>query len=345
MSPADQCNATTNNNDRLPTIAEPQLTTSSHNQFASLLAAAQTHFNTTKVCGIRPHSVSSGLPLMAVALSPCAMAAAFYSYYKSGLIPLNTRTNDWSWMKTECPNITQYPLRTYPCETVISKPGSLIQCTNCKKPLSVKIDAIMGPFPWCVQTTEKENNNTRYTSMGDLDHPYCSELYNMFNYTIPIQHKHNALEIRGSPRLSQVALVFLLTQNCTLPAPQGLYWVCNNSAYDFLPPKWTGKCALASVVPALRPAPLGKLVIRRAKRSDPLHTHTQTSWSRNLGALIPNYGVMAALDQVRDLSVSVESLANLTTNSITLINTQLSSTRLMVLQNRAAFVSCCWRNM
>jgi hypothetical protein len=45
---------------------------------------------------------------------------------------------------------------------------------------------------------------------------------------------------------------------------------------------------------------------------------------------------MAALDQVRDLSVSVESLANLTTNSITLINTQLSSTRLMVLQNRAA---------
>ena len=80
-----------------------------------------------------------------------------------------------------------------------------------------------------------------------------------------------------------------------------------------------------------------------AKRSDPLHT--QTSWSRILGALIPNYGVMAALDQVRDLSVSVESLANLTTNSITLINTQLSSTRLMVLQNRAAFVSCCWRNM
>ena len=81
--PADQCNATTNNNDRLPTIAEPQLTTSSHNQFASLLAATQTHFNTTKVCGIRPHSVSSGLPLMAVALSPCAMAAAFFSYYKS----------------------------------------------------------------------------------------------------------------------------------------------------------------------------------------------------------------------------------------------------------------------
>ena len=83
MSPADQCNATTNNNDRLPTIAEPQLTTSSHNQFASPLAAIQTHFNTTKICGIRPHSVSSELPLMAVALSPCAMADAFYSYYKS----------------------------------------------------------------------------------------------------------------------------------------------------------------------------------------------------------------------------------------------------------------------
>ncbi|CAL8351964.1 unnamed protein product [Boreogadus saida] len=83
MSPADQCNATTSNNDRLPTIAEPQLTTSSRNQFTSPLAAIQTHFNTTKICGIRPHSASSELPLMAVALSPCAMADAFYSYYKS----------------------------------------------------------------------------------------------------------------------------------------------------------------------------------------------------------------------------------------------------------------------
>ena len=87
MSPADQCNAATNNNNRLPTIEEPQLTTSSHNQFASLLAAAQTHFNTTKVCGIRPNSVSYGLPLMAMALSPCAMAATFYSYYKSKWAP------------------------------------------------------------------------------------------------------------------------------------------------------------------------------------------------------------------------------------------------------------------
>ena len=78
MSPADQCNATTSNNDRLPT--------SSHNQFTSPLAAIQTHFNTTKVFEIRPHSVSSELPLMAVALSPCAMAAAFYSYYN---IPKN----------------------------------------------------------------------------------------------------------------------------------------------------------------------------------------------------------------------------------------------------------------
>ena len=89
MSPTDQCNAATSNNNRLPTIEEPELTTSSHNQFASLLAAAQTHFNTTKVCGIRPHSVSSGLPLMAMALSPCAMAATFYSYYKSKWAPFS----------------------------------------------------------------------------------------------------------------------------------------------------------------------------------------------------------------------------------------------------------------
>ncbi|CAL8292726.1 unnamed protein product [Arctogadus glacialis] len=153
MSPADQCNATTSNNDRLPTIAEPQLTTSSHNQFASLLAAAQTHFNTTKVCGIRPHSVIIRITLDGRSAIPMCYGSRFLL-----LLQIRFDSIEHSDKRLELDEnriITQYPLRTYPCETVISKPGSLIQCTNCKKPLSVKIDAIMGPFPWCVQTTEK----------------------------------------------------------------------------------------------------------------------------------------------------------------------------------------------
>ncbi len=42
----------------------------------------------------------------------------------------------------------------------------------------------------------------------------------------------------------------------------------------------------------------------------PGFTCVQTWWSRTLGALIPSYGVMQALDQVRSLSDSVQKLAN-----------------------------------
>jgi len=45
---------------------------------------------------------------------------------------------------------------------------------------------------------------------------------------------------------------------------------------------------------------------------------------------------MSALDQIRDLSVTVETIANHTVEALSMISNQLSSTRLMVLQNRAA---------
>lgn len=65
-------------------------------------------------------------------------------------------------------------------------------------------------------------------------------------------------------------------------------------------------------------------------------TCTQTFWTRFLGTLIPNYGVMLALDQIRGLAHSIEKLANDTAQSLGVIATTLQSHRLMILQNRVA---------
>ncbi len=58
--------------------------------------------------------------------------------------------------------------------------------------------------------------------------------------------------------------------------------------------------------------------------------------SRTLGALIPSYGVMQALDQVRSLSDSVQKLANDTVLALGNIKDTLASHKMMILQNRVA---------
>lgn len=65
-------------------------------------------------------------------------------------------------------------------------------------------------------------------------------------------------------------------------------------------------------------------------------TCAQTWWSRTLGALIPSYGVMQVLDQVRRLSEAVQKLANDTALAIGNISNALASHQLMILQNRMA---------
>ncbi len=65
-------------------------------------------------------------------------------------------------------------------------------------------------------------------------------------------------------------------------------------------------------------------------------TCAQTWWSRTLGALIPFYGVIQALDQVRSLSNSVQKLANDTALALGNITDTLASHKIMILQNRVA---------
>ncbi len=65
-------------------------------------------------------------------------------------------------------------------------------------------------------------------------------------------------------------------------------------------------------------------------------TCAQTWWSRTLGALIPSYGVIQVLDQVRSLSNSVQKLTSDTALALGNITDTLALHKIMILQNRVA---------
>ncbi len=124
-----------------------------------------------------------------------------------------------------------------------------------------------------------------------------------------------------------------MINHCSIPLPNGVYWVCGMKAYEYLPEGWSGVCGLGHVIPAMRVLTVPP-EIHIVKRD--LFTHTQTPWTRFFSAVIPSYGVMAALDQIRDLSQAVEDLANSTAKGMSMLSEEMTAVRMMALQNRAA---------
>ncbi len=137
---------------------------------------------------------------------------------------------------------------------------------------------------------------------------------------------------------------FAINQWCMIPPPTGTLWLCGTSVYSILPSQFNGRCTLVYVLPAIREnthstSSSPHLQNSASTNKDgciPGLTCVQTWWSRTLGALIPSYGVMQALDQVRSLSDSVQKLANDTVLALGNIKDTLASHKMMILQNRVA---------
>lgn len=164
-------------------------------------------------------------------------------------------------------------------------------------PEPIKIVLSLGPHLWCLR-----QNGSVYVG-ETLD---CNKVINYHDHPIPY---HTAM---------------------------GVYWVCGNNAYSQLPNAWSGICALGHLVPAMRIASTLPDRVRYERSTDIFGTHHQSVWNRALGALIPTYGVMSALDQIGDLSKEVELLANSTALGLSKISEELTAVRVMALQNRAA---------
>lgn len=274
-----------------------------------------------------PHSVSvgTGIPWVAHPVSPCDTCAVLKLSPKS-FVDIST-----------CHNIT-VPLLTQCCV-----PG--ITCNQVHLPSFNMSDVIVPAiFSWCLQ------QNGASPPMGSIPQTACQNVYSLdkdksYHHMGPIvSSSDNSPEDCVTEENSWLSLLEL-NKFCRIAAPQGTYWLCGTTVWPELPAQFTGICTLVYMYPAMRPSLISvqSHLPQSSKRKEedysgcvPGLTCEQTFWSRILGTLLPSYGVMQALDQVRSLSHYVEQLASDTAFALGNVSLALSSQRLMILQNRVA---------
>lgn len=264
------------------------------------------------VCGLMPYTAGEGLPLMALPASDCDTCNLMHVEVPKAPSHRN------------CPGMKMRPLD---CST---QQGN---CNRCfQKPKPVPILVIPQKFTWCLE-------NDGHTPVGRSD---CirtfkcgsEEIETDWNNLVSVPHQ--CLDAVGETRFKALAR---RTASCSISSPVGMYWVCGNLAYPYLPVDYNGRCGLGYVVPAMRVLQsLPNRSIRRVRRgsSDVFGTHNQSPFKNVIGTLLPFYGVMSALDQIADLSHTIEAIANATGKALILLSNELASVRLLALQNRAA---------
>lgn len=261
-----------------------------------------------------PYTAGEGLPLMALPASDCDTCHLMH-------IPLSQ-----SYSHPDCP--TPSKMRPLKCSR------GHANCHRClQTPRPVRVLLIPQRFPWCL-----ENNGERPVGESDCVHTFkWSPEQTNSEFQSLDSAPERCLEAAGQARLSALAH---RTASCSISSPVGMYWVCGNLAYPYLPVDYKGRCGLAYVVPAMRVAHSlpQKPALKRGRRgvSDMFGTHHQSPFKNALGPLLPFYGVMSALDQIADLSHAVEVIANETAKALMLLSSELASVRLLALQNRAA---------
>lgn len=265
------------------------------------------------VCGLMPFTAGEGLPLMALPASDCDTCHLMH-------IPISRFYSD-----TNCTRISK--MRPLKC-------SGQSNCKKClKSPKPVHVQLIPQRFPWCLQ-----NDGNTPVGKSDCLHTFKWDQEQTSTDFKPLNSvPQHCLEAAGQARLNALAH---RTAKCSISSPVGMYWVCGNLAYPYLPVDYNGRCGLAYIVPAMRVAHAlpKKPQPKRVRRglSDIFGTHYQSAFKNTLGTILPFYGVMSALDQIADLSHAIEVIANVTGKALMLISSELASVRLLALQNRAA---------
>lgn len=266
------------------------------------------------VCGLMPFTAGEGLPLMALPASDCDTCHLMH-------VPLAQ-----GYSHPDCAKMSK--MRPLKCS------GGHSNCNRCLQiPKPVPISVTPQPFPWCLQ-----NDGETFVGHSDCQRTFKADArFARRDFDALISAPKDCVEAAGVGRLNALAHH---TADCSISSPVGMYWVCGNLAYPYLPVNYNGRCGLAYIIPAMRVAHSlpQKAPRKRARRGtlDTFGTHHQTPFKNTLGALLPFYGVMSSLDQIADLSHAIEVIANETSRALTLISSELASVRLLALQNRAA---------
>lgn len=287
------------------------------NLFLTMAWQVASHMNPNSscyVCGLMPYTVGEGLPLMALPASDCDTCHLMH-------IPLSK-----SYSHPDCTRMSK--MRPLPCS------GGHSNCNRCVQlPKPVPIYVNPQPFPWCLQ-----NDGQMFVGRSECLRTFRSDADFASTDFHPLNSApRDCVETAGEARFNALAHHSAV---CSISSPAGMYWVCGNLAYPYLPVNYNGRCGLAYIIPAMRVTHSlpQKAPRKRARRGtlDTFGTHHQTPFKNVLGTLLPFYGIMSSLDQIADLSHAVEVIANETSRALMLISSELASVRLLALQNRAA---------
>lgn len=266
------------------------------------------------VCGLMPYTAGEGLPLMALPASDCDTCHLMH-------IPLSK-----AYSHPDCTRLAK--MRPLKCSEGHSNCN---RCVQTPKPVPIFVNP--QPFPWCLQ-----NNGQVFVGHSECLRTFRSDAPLTGLDFHPLKSApQDCVETAGEARLNTLAHY---SAACSISSPAGMYWVCGNLAYPYLPVNYNGRCGLAYIIPAMRVTHSlpQKAPGKRAPRGtlDTFGTHHQTQFKNVLGTLLPFYGIMSSLDQIADLSHAIEAIANETSRALTLISSELASVRLIALQNRAA---------
>uniref|UniRef100_A0A3Q2Q5S7 Envelope protein n=1 Tax=Fundulus heteroclitus TaxID=8078 RepID=A0A3Q2Q5S7_FUNHE len=297
-------------------IKFPEIKRDDSNVFLTMAWQVASHLRPNSscyVCGLMPYTAGEGLPLMVLPASDCDTCHLMHVRPPS------------SPAQPDCPSLRMRPL------DCAGGNGNCNRCLQTPKPVPILV--LPQRFTWCLE-------NDGHVPVGHSD---CLRTFKWgpgrgeTDWKAFSSAPHRCLDAAGETRLNALAR---RTATCSISSPVGMYWVCGTLAYPYLPVDYRGRCGLGYVVPAMRvtqslPAKAFRARVRRGT-SDFLGTHYQSPFKNALGTLLPFYGVMSALDQIADLSHSIEVIANETGRALTLMSNELASVRLLALQNRAA---------
>lgn len=298
-------------------IKAPDIRVDNVNFFLTMAWQVAGHLNPNSscyVCGLMPYTAGEGMPLMALPVSDCDTCHLMH-------LPLSQ-----TYSHPDCNRVSK--MRPLHCSRGYTNCN---RCFQMPKPVSVSVSP--KPFSWCLQ-----NDGEAFVGRSECLRTFKSDArFARMNFQPLTSAPQDCVEAAGEARFGALAHH---TADCSISSPVGMYWVCGNLAYPYLPVNYNGRCGLAYIIPAMRVTHRlpQKAPHKRTRRGtlDTFGTHHQSPIKNVLGTLLPFYGIMSSLDQIADLSHAIEVIANETSRALTLISSELASVRLLALQNRVA---------
>ncbi|XP_078505776.1 uncharacterized protein LOC144763734 [Lissotriton helveticus] len=285
-----------------------------NNSFVQLLHQHQLVMNTTNcwVCGLMPHTTDKGIPYL--------------------VLPFSHNVSVWAYITMFIYTHEVYPLRSV---TDNPKNSALVKgiVDMIKEGISYETiprDETLVYIGW---------NLTGYgATLSEKQQAKRSSLI----WIVPHQG-HLCLQGNGTNPRAQLGksictkmYVFAAQTSPSFLAAKGIYFICHDRAYTWLPPDFSGSCFVSFLLPPTYTAAADYHKTRVVRGVLSEEDTAGQEFGDFAKGFLPFWGSMANSRNIRQLTRVVESTVIETAGALSNLTAELQSDRLMTLQNRVA---------